>query len=150
MSVLQKRPERRPMTGSIQMCPECGSPLRPCKCDRPKKKPRRMKSRSFKAVHADNPLVYGPIFEEIRRLARTGACILAGETDFETGQEHVCQDVWRATAHHSPHVGSGGTDRSCGPVCGLADDYCHGRLWGWSEGMILLRFRFHVSKACRM
>jgi hypothetical protein len=138
------------MIGATQQCGECHSPLRPCKCDRKKKPKKRLKTRNYKTVHASNPLVYGDVYDEIAELARGGACILKGHMDTETGKEHVCGDLWRATAHHEPHVGSGGDDRRCGPVCGLADDYVHGRRWGWSKGVIEERFGVNVNVACKI
>lgn len=139
------------MIGAIQQCPDCQSPLRPCKCERAKSKarPRRLRIRGFKAVHASNPLEYGVIYDRIAALAKAGTCILNGLIDNETGRVHECSAVWRATAHHSPTVGSGGDDRSCAPLCGGADDLVHGRQWGWTEGRVFTRFGVSVRDKCR-
>lgn len=139
------------MIGAIQQCEVCHSPLRPCKCERAKSKPRPrgLKVRSFKAVHASDPLVYGVLYDCVDRAAKAGTCILHGLVDNETGRVHECAYVWRATAHHSPTVGHGGDDRSCGPVCGLADDLVHGRQWGWTEGRVFTRFAVSVRDKCK-
>ena len=108
-----------------------------------------MKVRSFRTVHASNPLVYGLIYDRVDQWAKSGACILAGKPDRETGRVHECSDRWRATAHHSPHTGSGGDDRRCCPVCGGADDLVHSRKWGWTEGQVEARFGVSVRDACK-
>lgn len=108
-----------------------------------------MKTRSFRVVHAADPLVYGVLFERVDRWAKEGACILAGRTDSETGKVHECTDQWRSTAHHSPTVGSGGDDRKCAPVCGGADDLVHSRRWGWTEGQVAARYGVDVRLACK-
>jgi len=63
-------------------CPECGSPLVPCKCERERERgmvsrfgstlkanpKKRMKVRTLKEKFGDDPLRYGPVFEVVRRL----------------------------------------------------------------------------------
>ncbi len=139
------------MSPAIQQCGECGSPLRPCKCERAKEphRPRRIKVRSFREVHKNDPLTYGVLYDRIARSAKAGECILKDLVDIETGDVHECSDQWRATAHHSPTVGSGGNDRSCGPVCGFADDLVHGRRWGSSEGRVFARYGVNVRDTCK-
>jgi hypothetical protein len=96
-------------------------------------------------VHADDPTVYGPIFEWLRAEARSGRlCLLSGRTRSDSGEKHACADVWRATCHHSPTVGTGGDDFSCVGACGLADDLVHGRKWGWSERRVGGTFELDV------
>lgn len=137
------------MSGATQQCPECRSPLRPCRCDRKREK-KGFRKRSFLETHDDDPLVYGVLFERIRTAARTGVlCLLSGQVRDDTGEEHVCGDLWRATAHHSKTVGSGGDDLSCVAVCGTADDLVHGRKWGWSQDRVEATYDVDVAEVAR-
>lgn len=105
-------------------CPDCGSPLVPCKCERERKRgmisrfgstlranpKKRLKARSLREKFKDEPLRYGVVFERVR----TYPC--AGKVYFV---DHVCgPGVAPASAHHL------GRDDMDGlwPVCGRCHD----------------------------
>lgn len=116
-------------------CPNCGSPLKPCKCERgddriarfgstlkvrPKKK---LKVRSLKERFKDKPLEYGQVFDEIKVERCFGIEELPG---------HRCGiGVAGSTAHHI------GKDDLAGllPSCGKLHDDMHERVWKVVEAL---------------
>jgi len=112
-----------------QMCGECGSPLRPCKCERDqgRKAPgnttlrvrKRIKARSFSQTHDGKGERYGWLF----RLVRRRACFLRVMGYRGLGHEG-CGDGAQggSTAHH---VGRPDVEGLL-PVCGRAHDLCAG------------------------
>ena len=106
-------------------CPDCGSPLVPCRCERERdggrkvRRPgstlradprKRMKARTLEEKFGDDPLRYGTLFREIRLLPCFGSTYLPG---------HVCGLGYApATAHH---LGKTDLDGLL-PVCGHMHD----------------------------
>ena len=87
-------------------CPECGSPLVPCKCERERKRgmisrfgstlranpKKRMKARTLREKFKDRPWKYGQVFEAVRKLPCAGRVYVPG---------HECgPGVAPASAHH--------------------------------------------------
>lgn len=117
-----------------QLCPDCGSPLRPCRCDRElgRKTPgstlrtkTRLKARSFSERFDGTGERYGTLFRIVRKMR----CFLWIENYYGPGHE-CCgpgvQDSGHApdgqTAHHT-----GKTDEEgLLPACGKAHDLAAG------------------------
>ena len=98
---------------ATQQCPECGSPLTPCKCDKPKKPRTRLRRRPFAETRTDDR--YGPTFEAVRRLP----CMLAVLR--YDGPKHESCGPGVQGGHTAHHVGK--LDREgLLPGCGLAHD----------------------------
>lgn len=105
-------------------CPECGSPLVPCKCEREKKRgmisrfgstlranpKKKLRSRTLKEKFGDDPIKYGILFERIRELGCFGVVYFTG---------HKCGLGYAPPSAH--HLGE---DDLAGllPVCGLMHD----------------------------
>ncbi|GAG06762.1 unnamed protein product [marine sediment metagenome] len=116
-------------------CPKCGSPLKPCKCERGddrisrfgstlKVRPKtKLKTRSLKERKKDKPLEYGQVFEEVRRERCFGLAELPG---------HRCGiGVAGSTAHH---IGKDDLDGLL-PTCGSGHDDLHERVWKVAEAL---------------
>jgi len=101
-------------------CPDCGSPLRPCKCERERgsTKVRRrgstlrqdpskkLRSRTLSERFKDDPLRYGILFEFVRRKPCAGAVYVPG---------HMCGAGYApASAHHLGKDDLGGLVPACG------------------------------------
>lgn len=117
------------MSGAAQQCPDCGSPLDPCKCEKEGryvsppgsvwnstlgvKKGGRLKARTLGEKYGGDPLRYGPLFEEVRAMTCAGRSLIAG---------HRCGPGYApASAHHlddKSHLDALGLI----PCCGLLHD----------------------------
>lgn len=101
-------------------CPDCGSPLVPCKCEREREKgmisrfgstlkanpKKRMKTRTLAEKFKDEPLRYGVVFKRVRRYPCAGRVYFA---------DHVCgPGVAPASAHHLGYDDLDGLVPSCG------------------------------------
>lgn len=101
-------------------CPECGSPLTPCKCEREAARPRvqgwnstlkmnpkkKLKSRTLEEKFGDDPLRYGPLWEEVRRRDCMGLTWLL---------RHQCKPGYAPpTAHHQGETDLDGLLPCCG------------------------------------
>ena len=105
-------------------CPECGSPLVPCKCEREKKRgmisrfgstlranpKKRLRSRTLEEKFGDDPLRYGPVFKRVRGYPCFGTIYFLG---------HRCGPGYAPASAH--HVGYDDLDGLL-PVCGLLHD----------------------------
>ena len=105
-----------------QMCPDCGSPFRPCKCERGDKRvsrfgstlkanpAKKLKARTLEERFKDNPLRYGVVFNRVRTWPCFGIEWLPG---------HKCRLGYApATAHH---LGKDDLDGMV-PVCSWLHD----------------------------
>ena len=103
-------------------CPDCGSPLKPCKCERGderrsrygstlKYRPgKKLRGRTLEERFKDQQLRYGLLFREIRLLLCFGVEYLPG---------HICGPGYAPpTAHHLGKLDLDGLL----PVCGLLHD----------------------------
>lgn len=155
------------MSGASQLCPECGSPLRPCKCDRDEyasppgavanstlgvRKGKRLKSktrltaRSFSEKYADDVLRYGPLFELVREM-RCFGLVYARDVP-----PHKCDVGYApASAHHldsKDHLDA----RGLLPVCGRMHDQVETfpKEIPLAEGWTIEKLgRLYVAKAAR-
>ena len=109
------------MSGATQLCPECGSPLRPCKCQRGKKRT------GWKAdVVTDKGTRYGPLFRAVKAMP----CWLKAEGYRDRGHEECGPGVQmgmysRLDGHTAHHVGRY-DEEGLLPVCGRAHDLSAG------------------------
>lgn len=102
-------------------CPDCGSPLKPCKCERgdtrrrvPGSKlmarPGKLRSRGVMEKYKDDPFLYGVLFTLVRTWRCFGATYLPG---------HECGLGYAPpTAHHPGKTDLDGLL----PVCGALHD----------------------------
>lgn len=103
-------------------CPDCGSPLRPCRCHRQRKTVRRwgstlradpekkLRTRTLAERFEDDPTRYGVLFDLVRRDACFGLTYLPG---------HVCGLGYAPPSAH--HLGKTDLDGLL-PVCGRLHD----------------------------
>ena len=103
---------------ATQQCGECGSPLRPCKCNRVKTR-KRIKQRSFSTVHDGSGARYGLAFLQVRQLP----CWLM--TQGYDGPGHPqCgpgSQRWNPTACHLGYWDRDGLIKGCGAAHDLYD-----------------------------
>ena len=93
-----------------QQCPDCGSPLRPCICNR-QKTPKRLRSKSFTEKYDGTGDRYGYLFQEIRDLP----CWLALANYAGPGHRGCDRGVQgRHTAHHVGRTDAEGLLPGCG------------------------------------
>ena len=114
----------RPVDSGGLPCPECGSPLSPCKHEREAKRPmlqgwnttlrtdpkKRMRSRTLQEKFGDDPLRYGPVLELVRLRPCFGKSYLPG---------HACALGYAPPSAH--HLGETDLDGLV-PVCGALHD----------------------------
>ncbi len=134
------RSDRPPIPGLAgQQCPECGSPLKPCKCDRDRGRATpgstlRTKSKfrvlSFSKKYDGTGPRYGPLFRTVRDLT----CWLRREGYQGPGHYPSCgrgvqdsphatlEQGWGRTAHHVGRLDEEGLI----PCCGKAHDILAG------------------------
>ena len=101
-------------------CQQCGSPLTPCKCEREAARPRvrgwnttlrvdpkkGLRSRTLKEKFGDDPLRYGPLWDEVRREPCMGLTWLP---------RHQCKPGYAPpTAHHLEESDLEGMVPCCG------------------------------------
>lgn len=122
------------VSGAAQQCPDCGSPLTPCKCEDRENylvKPgdvwnstlgvrkgsglttrTRLKSRTLSEKYGEDALRYGPLFQVVRELK------CAGHPDVYLIPGHRCGPGYApASAHHldsKQHLDARGLIPCCG------------------------------------
>ena len=104
-----------------QMCAECGSPLRPCRCERPKKSKAwnsTLPQGSFADARTDER--YGPAWERVKKLP----CVLYTLNFYGVG--HQCCGYGEMTGHTAHHLSRLDRDGII-PCCGKAHDLLHNR-----------------------
>lgn len=122
------------MTPAAQLCPDCGSPLRPCKCEDDDRRSvpgstlktrTRLKAKPFSKRYDGKGERYGSLFRAVREMK----CWLAVEGYYGIGHEGCGPgtqdsgaDPMGFTAHH---VGRTDEDGLL-PVCGSAHDLVAG------------------------
>lgn len=106
---------------ATQLCPECGSPLRPCKCQRVKKAPGWRRN-----VVTEKGTRYGPLFTAVKKLP----CWLKAEGYRGRGHEScgpgVQQGQYSAPDGHTAHHVGRYDEEGLLPVCGRAHDLSAG------------------------
>lgn len=118
------------MRGARQKCPDCGSPLDPCKCEREDeyisppgavanstlgvrkglKSGGRLRSRTLEERYGDDPIRYGVLFKAVREKICFGRLYVAG---------HSCGIGYAPASAH--HIGDTDLDGQL-PACGKMHD----------------------------
>ena len=147
--------------GASQMCPGCGSPLSPCRCEKADeylappgalanstlgvrkgkrlKSSTRLRARTLEEKYGDDDLRYGPLFEEVRRMECAG-----------NHPGHECGPGYApASAHHlddKGHLDAKGLIPCCGRLHDVLED--PSRSVEWTDGRTTEEVgRFYVLKA---
>jgi len=123
-------------TASVQMCPDCGSPLRPCKCERGDKRvsrfgstlkinpAKKLKVRTLEERFGDDPLMYGVVFKLIRTWPCFGIEWLPG---------HKCRPGYAPAGSH--HLGKDDLDGQV-PVCSWLHDFAQKTRRRWRRSYV--------------
>ncbi len=104
----------------MQQCPDCGSPLRPCRCERPTRRRAWNSTLPASTGLKRSPDRYGPAFEAVKRLP----CVLWTLAYYGPG--HECCGFGAQGGHTAHHVGRLDSEGLL-PVCGKAHDMIAGR-----------------------